>query len=91
MTNPQSFADPGDRPAIANTVIAVEAGAACTEGCITCGDVAVEAIVNRLLPTAMAVVDTGFGEEEVSVALVDANVGDTILVHAGDAITVLRR
>jgi hydrogenase maturation factor len=39
----------------------------------------------------MAVVDPGFGEEEVSVALVDANVGDTILVHAGEAITVLRR
>ena len=34
-------------------------------------------------------VDTGQGEEEVSVALVTAAVGDTILVHAREAIAVV--
>jgi hydrogenase maturation factor len=35
------------------------------------------------------VVDTGSGEEEVSVAFVSAQPGDTILVHAGEAIAVV--
>ena len=59
------------------------------ENCITCGDIAVEVRVVRLLPDELAVVDTGEGEEQVSVALVSAAVGDTILVHAGEALTVL--
>ena len=59
--------------------------------CITCGDVAVEVEVRRLLPDQLAIVDTGQGpEEEVSVALVDAAVGDRILVHAREAIAVVR-
>ena len=58
--------------------------------CITCSDVAVEVRVVRLLPDALAVVDTGQGEEQVSVALVSAAAGDTILVHAGEAIAVVR-
>ena len=45
----------------------------------------------RLLPGALAVADTGRGEEEVSVALVPARPGDTILVHAGEAIAVVGR
>ena len=57
--------------------------------CITCSDMAVEVRVVRLLEDAMAVVDTGQGEETVSVALVTAGVGDTILVHAREAIAVL--
>jgi hydrogenase expression/formation protein HypC len=57
--------------------------------CITCSDVAVEVRVVRLLDDAMAVVDTGAGEETVSVALVSAGVGDAILVHAGEAIAVV--
>jgi hydrogenase expression/formation protein HypC len=60
------------------------------EVCITCSDVAVEVRVVRLLPDALAVVDTGQGREQVSVALVDAAAGDTILVHAGEAIAVVR-
>ena len=59
--------------------------------CITCSDVAVEVRVVRLLPSDMAVVDTGQGEEQVSVALVTAAVGDTILVHAGEAIALVGR
>jgi hydrogenase expression/formation protein HypC len=59
------------------------------ENCITCGDVAVEVRVVRLLPDELAVVDTGAGEEQVSVALVSAAAGDTILVHAGEAIAVV--
>jgi hydrogenase expression/formation protein HypC len=59
--------------------------------CITCSDAAVEVRVVRLLPDEMAVVDTGQGEEEVSVAFVAAVAGDTILVHAREAIAVVGR
>jgi hydrogenase expression/formation protein HypC len=58
--------------------------------CVTCGDVAVEVTVLRLLGDELAAVRVADGEEEVSVALVSADVGDTILVHAGEAIAVLR-
>ena len=57
--------------------------------CITCSDTAVEVRVIRLLEDQMAVVDTGASEETVSVALVSAGVGDTILVHAREAIAVV--
>jgi hydrogenase expression/formation protein HypC len=57
--------------------------------CITCSDTAVAVTVVRLLDDCLAVVDTGQGEEEVSVALVPARVGDTILVHAKEAIAVV--
>jgi hydrogenase expression/formation protein HypC len=57
--------------------------------CITCSDTAVQVRVVELRADAMAVVDTGAGQEEVSVALVTAAVGDTILVHAGEAIAVV--
>jgi hydrogenase expression/formation protein HypC len=59
------------------------------EVCVTCSDTAVAVTVVRLLDNQLAVVDTGAGEEEVSVALVAAGVGDTILVHAGEAIAVV--
>ncbi len=59
--------------------------------CITCGDIAVEVTVVRLLDDGFADVDTGEGIERVSVALVSAGVGDTILVHAGEAIAVAGR
>jgi len=58
--------------------------------CITCSDTAVEVTVLRLLEDELAVVDTGAGEETVSVALVSAGVGDTILVHAREAIAVVK-
>jgi hydrogenase expression/formation protein HypC len=89
MTERFSFAERG-----APTVLPVVpvAGASCaSEQCITCGDIAVEVTVVRLLPHAMAVVDTGVGEEEVSIALVEAVPGDVVLVHAGEAITTIRR
>jgi hydrogenase expression/formation protein HypC len=64
----------------------------CADGvCITCSDNAVEVRVLRLLADELAVVDTGQGEETVSVALVTAGVGDTILVHAREAIAVVGR
>ncbi len=59
--------------------------------CITCSDTAVEVTVRRLLADQMAVVDTGAGEETVSIALVTAKVGDTVLVHAREAIAVVGR
>jgi hydrogenase expression/formation protein HypC len=60
-----------------------------SEHCITCGDIAVEVRVVRLLPDDLAVVATSAGDEQVSVAVVSAAVGDTILVHAGEAIAVV--
>jgi hydrogenase expression/formation protein HypC len=57
--------------------------------CVTCSDTAVPVTVVRLLGDDLALVDTGSGEEEVSVAFVPARAGDTILVHAGEAIAVV--
>jgi hydrogenase expression/formation protein HypC len=57
--------------------------------CITCSDAAVEVTVLRLTGDGLAIVDTGQGAEEVSVALVAARAGDRILVHAKEAIAVL--
>lgn len=68
------------------------AGGRCPdEVCITCADVAVQVTVVALLGDDLAVVDTGAGRAEVSVGLVSAAVGDTILVHAGEAIAVVPR
>jgi hydrogenase maturation factor len=59
----------------------------CTdEVCITCGDVAVPVRIVKLLPGDLALVEVDGHEEEISVALVSAAVGDTVLVHAGEAI-----
>jgi hydrogenase expression/formation protein HypC len=64
----------------------------CPDGaCVTCSDSAVQVTVIRLLGDGLAVARTGHGEEEVSVALVDARPGDRILVHAGEAIAVVGR
>jgi hydrogenase expression/formation protein HypC len=57
--------------------------------CITCSDQAVQVRVVRLLDDALALVDTGVSQEEVSVALIDAQVGDMILVHAKEAIAMI--
>jgi hydrogenase maturation factor len=61
------------------------------DSCITCGDEAIPATVVELLDGDLALVDTGHGEEEISVALVDAAVGDTLLVHAKEALGRLPR
>ncbi|MCW2885346.1 MAG: hydrogenase expression/formation protein HypC [Streptosporangiaceae bacterium] len=58
-------------------------------GCVTCSDEAVPMRVVRLIPGGLAVVDTGGSTEEISVALVDATLGATVLVHAGEAIAVI--
>jgi hydrogenase expression/formation protein HypC len=60
--------------------------------CLTCSDEALPVVVLRLLDDDLALVDTGRGPEHgevVSIALVDAGVGDTVLVHAKEAIAVL--
>jgi hydrogenase maturation factor len=59
--------------------------------CITCSDEAVAVTVVELLADDLAWVDTGVSREQVSVALVDAAVGDTILVHAKEAIALVGR
>lgn len=61
------------------------------DACVTCSDTAVAVTVIRLCGDDMAIVETGGGAEEVSVALVRAAPGDTILVHAGEAIAVVPR
>ena len=58
--------------------------------CVTCSDTAVPVTIVRLLDDGLAVVETGQGQEEVSVALVQAGVGDTVLVHAKEAIAVVQ-
>ena len=57
--------------------------------CVTCSDEAVAVRVVRLLADGLAMVDTESGQEEVSVALVAARAGDTVLVHAKEAIAVV--
>ncbi|QSB16126.1 HypC/HybG/HupF family hydrogenase formation chaperone [Natronosporangium hydrolyticum] len=59
------------------------------EVCLTCSDRAVPARVVRLLEHGMAVVAGADGLAEASVALVTAVPGDTVLLHAGEAIAVL--
>jgi hydrogenase maturation factor len=59
--------------------------------CITCSDVAVPVTVMELLDDDLAIVGTSAGAEEISVALVTAVVGDTVLVHAGEAIAVMSK
>ena len=59
--------------------------------CLTCSDEALPARVVRLTDDAMAVAEIGGVHEQVSVALVEAQVGDTILVHAKEAIAVIAR
>jgi hydrogenase expression/formation protein HypC len=58
------------------------------EVCITCSDAAVRARVTQLGDDGLAFADAGAGPEEISIALVDVRVGDTVLVHAGEAIGV---
>jgi len=57
--------------------------------CVTCSDAAIPVRVVELKGQGMAVVDAGGSLEVVSVALVDAGPGDTLLVHAGEAIAVV--
>lgn len=65
-------------------------GPECHDGvCITCSDQAIPVRVVRLLDGDLAVVDTGVGLEEISVALVEARIGATVLVHAKEAIAVV--
>jgi hydrogenase expression/formation protein HypC len=59
------------------------------EACVTCSDRAVAVRVVELRGDGLALVDTGAGREEISVALVDAAVGVTVLVHGGEAIGVV--
>jgi hydrogenase expression/formation protein HypC len=59
--------------------------------CVTCSDQAVPVRVLRLHPLGLADVVTEVGTvEEISVALVDACVGDVVLVHAKEALVVVR-
>jgi hydrogenase expression/formation protein HypC len=65
--------------------VSAGAGSCGGEVCLTCSD---EALPWRVVAVDgdLAWVDTGAGREQVSVALVDAAIGDVVLVHAGEAI-----
>jgi D-sedoheptulose 7-phosphate isomerase len=55
--------------------------------CITCSDEALPVRITELRPDDLALVATEAGTlEEISIALVDAEVGDVVLVHAKEAI-----
>jgi hydrogenase maturation factor len=74
---------------VTDALAAAEAAPCHDDVCITCSDQAVEVRIRTLLPGGLAEVDTGAGSETVSVALVDAAVGDLVLVHAKEAIARL--
>ncbi len=57
--------------------------------CATCSDEAVAVRVLELLDNGMARVDGDLRDEEVSIELTDASVGDIVLVHARVAIAKL--
>jgi hydrogenase expression/formation protein HypC len=57
--------------------------------CVTCSDEVVPIRVTALLDGGRAAVDVGGSAEEVSVSLIDAAIGDFILVHASVAIAKL--
>jgi hydrogenase maturation factor len=57
--------------------------------CVTCADEALPLTVVRLLGRDEAVVESDGGQELISVALVDVTVGDTVLVHAKEALAVV--
>ncbi|MEV7970509.1 HypC/HybG/HupF family hydrogenase formation chaperone [Sphaerisporangium sp. NPDC088356] len=59
--------------------------------CLTCSDEALPALVVRLLDHDLAIAEMEGVHEQVSVALVDAAVGDTVLVHAKEAIAVITK
>lgn len=61
------------------------------EVCLTCSDEAKPFLITELLDDGLALVDTGAGVEEVSVALVVAEPGDVVLVHAKEAIALVPR
>jgi len=67
-------------------------GALCAcDHCVTCSDEAVAVRVLRIGDDGLADVDAGDGRvEQVSVALVDAVAGDIVLVHAKEAIGVMK-
>ncbi|KPM50676.1 hypothetical protein ACG83_38440 [Frankia sp. R43] len=60
-----------------------------TGHCITCSDDAIEMEIVRLEEGGLAVARAAAGVEEISIALVEAQAGDTVLVHAGEAIAVV--
>jgi hypothetical protein len=68
-----------------------DGGPAChDEVCLTCSDAAVAMPVLAVGEDGLATGATEAGPEEISVALVDARPGDVVLVHAKEALAVLR-
>ncbi|MGD1054212.1 MAG: HypC/HybG/HupF family hydrogenase formation chaperone [Candidatus Dormibacteria bacterium] len=80
-----------DRVTQIGSAVSEPPAAACHHDvCITCSDQAVPRRIVQLGDLGTALVDTGASPELISVALVDALPGDTVLVHAGEAIAVVR-
>lgn len=68
----------------------VSAAACHQDVCVTCSDTAVQVRVLEVTGDRLAIVDTENGPEEISLALVDAGPGDMVLVHAKEAIAVVK-
>ncbi|MEX5632306.1 HypC/HybG/HupF family hydrogenase formation chaperone [Parafrankia sp. FMc2] len=62
--------------------------AGATNHCVTCSDEVIEMEVVRLEEGGLALARASTGVAEISIALVAAQAGDTVLVHAGEAIAV---
>lgn len=54
--------------------------------CVRCTEQPVLAQVIELLPAHFALVDTATGLEEVSLSMIDARIGDFVLIHAGEVV-----
>lgn len=63
----------------------------CQDGdrCVVCSDQMLEARVIEMLDGGLALVEVDGTREEVSVALVSVTVGDSVLIHAKEAISVV--
>ncbi|OAA23861.1 HupF/HypC family protein [Frankia sp. EI5c] len=57
--------------------------------CVTCSDEAIEMEIVRMEEGGLAVARASAGVAEISVALVAAQPGDTVLVHGGEAIAIV--
>lgn len=65
---------------------------ACHDGCPTCAEPAIAHRIVGVLPAERALIDVGDGRtEEISTMLVDAVLGDLVLVHTHEAIAVVEQ
>jgi HupF/HypC family len=90
FSNAREFLAPASPSEVLRLMRAVPKVSDChDEVCITCSDLAVEARLIELLDDDLARVKVGGQTQVISVALIDAQPGEVILVHAREAIAKL--